>query len=200
MALCHLHNVGECNREANEGAAYCCTKHQQRGAHLIRTGRLAPHPMSKAWREKNNDTAPVPIGTDIAAIVEAAVTAALAPINDRLDTLIEQAARGQVIQPAALTDLRQIASDPIFDEDIEFEIGAATSTQDNNPTWNFIIAGARNVYGNFDNLPADIVAYGIDTGLINAQEVKSPKTSGPKAMSVPQFDAPDFDDFEDIDL
>lgn len=95
-------------------------------------------------------------------------------------------------------------------DDIDLQITSAKSSADNNPNWNFMIASTATVYGNYDALDPQIIDYGIRTGKINPADVKqksSPRplgegsgvrAQGPKQMDVPQFDAPTFDDEEDL--
>lgn len=94
--------------------------------------------------------------------------------------------------------------------DFELEVKQTTNTADNNASWNFMIASAMQVYGNYEALPPEIIDYGVRTGRIPPEKTpiraskKAEKTlskatskspaSGPKAMNVPQFDAPQFDD------
>lgn len=98
-------------------------------------------------------------------------------------------------------------------DDVELEIKQAGTDKDNMSNYNFMIASAINVYGNFDSLPPEIIEYGVRTGRIPPDAVKQkvmetvhvplggtqPRhTGGPKQMDVPQFDAPAFDDDADL--
>lgn len=94
-------------------------------------------------------------------------------------------------------------------KDIELKVETAKTDKDNRSDYNFMIASAINVYGNYDSLPPEIIDYGLRTGRIPADAVQrkvvetihvplggtQPRhTGGPKQMDVPQFDAPTFDD------
>lgn len=66
--------------------------------------------------------------------------------------------------------------------------------------WNTLISMVA-LSGHFDQLPPDVIAYGIEKGKIPARFGKTPPSrgGGPKKMDVPQFAPPEFDD-EDLDL
>ena len=80
--------------------------------------------------------------------------------------------------------------------------------ENNNPTWNFMIASTLNIYGHCDDLAPEIIAYGVRTKRIpkgaitkaTDEKLKAYQTPGdagqPKVMDVPQFAAPTFDDLE----
>jgi hypothetical protein len=94
----------------------------------------------------------------------------------------------------------------------DLEIKQARRDENNNSTWNFLLASAANVFGNYDGLAPEIIEYGVRTGRIPTDKIPKAKavmpkvaaapkgTSGnAKAMLVPQFAAPDLDDL-DFDL
>lgn len=99
-------------------------------------------------------------------------------------------------------------------EDFNLEVKQSGRDEDNISSWNFMISAALQVYGNVNGLTDEIISYGLRTHRCCMEHVtrKSFKTDGtnknkpksksdndndPKAMDVPQFDAPTF---EEIDL
>jgi len=81
-------------------------------------------------------------------------------------------------------------------DSIEFEITRSTQSETNNSAWNFMISSAA-LQGNYDNLPPTVINYGIETGRIPADTItKKSVAAGPKAMNVPQFEPPAFDDLD----
>ena len=85
----------------------------------------------------------------------------------------------------------------IESKNIEIEIKNVGNTENNNSAWNFMISSAA-LQGSYDNLPQKVIDYGVQTGKISISTVKqkSANTSGPKAMNVPQFTPPGFDDLD----
>lgn len=92
------------------------------------------------------------------------------------------------------------------------EVTQAKADARNKSNWNFMIASALQVYGNFDSLPPEIIRYGVETKRIpadklpkNLDKVRVPylekeneiKTLAGGDMS---FTAPTFDDFESIEI
>ena len=77
----------------------------------------------------------------------------------------------------------------------------------NRAGWNLLIASAQQIAGSYDGLPPEVLDYGLATGRIPKSAVPERKaaeeetrSSGPKAMDVPQFDAPDLDRDEFMDM
>lgn len=107
--------------------------------------------------------------------------------------------------------------------ELNFKVEVSKSSADTNPSWNLMIASTLQIYGDVSILPDDILRYGLRTGRIkpallpaekraqlsqNEGEKSSPEpektpkisgTGGPKAMDVPQFSPPTFED-DDLDL
>lgn len=96
------------------------------------------------------------------------------------------------------------------DDGIELEIKAATS--DENPTFNLMIS-MMGLTGKWEDLPSEVLEYGLKKGRVPAHvqtllksraasaKPSEPKAlpsgaGGPKAMDVPQFAGPDFDDLD----
>ena len=93
--------------------------------------------------------------------------------------------------------------------DFELEIKSTGNTENNHAGWNFMLASAIQVYGNYDALPPQVIEYGVRTGRIPPEKAPKPVSRaqksppgtsssilspGPKTMDVPQFNAPVFDD------
>lgn len=104
---------------------------------------------------------------------------------DRLERLILD--RGVQISP------RSPLPPPEDGDTVELEIRQAGRDENNNSTYNFLIASALNIYGNYDGLAPEIVEYGLRTGRIRPNKTGN---GNPKAMDVPQFDVPNFDEIE----
>ncbi|HLA45639.1 MAG TPA: hypothetical protein VJZ27_19475 [Aggregatilineales bacterium] len=94
-------------------------------------------------------------------------------------------------------------------DDFEITVTPAKNDENNRSDWNFAIASAATIYGNYDALPRKIIEYGVRTGKIPAEMIQhrwkqSPAQSGirdnPKQMEVPQFSVPDFGDFDDASI
>lgn len=89
--------------------------------------------------------------------------------------------------------------------DLALEIKRTGNTENNNSSWNFMIASAAQVYGNYDALPPEIIEYGVRTGKIPAEKAPKKmlhKQDKPKneigviAGSNVAFEAPALDDLE----
>ena len=83
---------------------------------------------------------------------------------------------------------------------VELEVRQSSGDSENKSTWNFVIASSLQVYGDVDSLPQEIIEYGVRTGRIPPDMVKQhplAATVGPRAMEVPQFEVPAFDDDDD---
>jgi hypothetical protein len=121
---------------------------------------------------------------------------ALSKQIERLETLILQ--QGAIPIPAG----QKPSEAPPIEDDFEIEIKTASRDEDNNSTWNFMLASAINVYGNYDGLPDKIIEYGLRTGRISPDKVK--KKPIPQATGSPRklansdlsFAIPDFDDMD----
>lgn len=86
-----------------------------------------------------------------------------------------------------------------IDDPPQLEIKRATSSQDSNATYNFLISSALNVYGDVKGLPQNVIDYGVRTKRIPESMVKKSKPAkdgNPKQMAVPSvaIEAPVFDD------
>jgi hypothetical protein len=104
---------------------------------------------------------------------------------------------------------------PVYNnDDFDLEITRTGNTENNNSSWNFMIASSMQVYGNCDSLPPQIVDYGLRTGRIPADMVKRkpmakspPKVAksthkkqenpGKIAGADTSFISPEFDDLDD---
>lgn len=121
---------------------------------------------------------------------------------DRLERMLVTASSQQIPAPAN----PRPAPPPAATGDVDLEVKRAKADADNNPTYNFMIASALQVYGTCDALPDAVISYGLRTKRISAKQVtrrvaseQRKATGNPKAMDVPEVAAPDFDDLE-IDL
>ena len=98
-------------------------------------------------------------------------------------------------------------------DDFEITVTQSKNSENNRSDWNFAIASAATIYGNYEALPQKIIEYGIRTGRIPAETVRhrlhepppqkiipKPESSNPQQMDVPQFDAPNPDDFDDASI
>lgn len=97
------------------------------------------------------------------------------------------------------TTPRPAFSAPTTDE-FDFEIKQASRDENNNSTYNFLIASALNVLGNVHNLDPEVIEYGLRTGRIPADMApKAPKKTGnPKQLANANapLSVPNFDDIE----
>ncbi|HKI53500.1 MAG TPA: hypothetical protein VJ987_05200 [Anaerolineales bacterium] len=89
----------------------------------------------------------------------------------------------------------------------ELEIKKTKSDDRNNSSYNFMIASAMQIYGNYDALPPEIIDYGLETGRIPKDKVKAAKlpkkadppetiaTGNPKQLAgaTATFEAPEID-------
>lgn len=124
---------------------------------------------------------------------------AIAVKLERLETILLQ----QNMQPIQMNSAQPKSPHPTKssiekDSDIQLEVKTASTDEDNRPNWNFLISSAMNVYGNCNNLPDEVIKYGLRTQRIPASAVTKSlmiEEKGPKKMDVPQFEAPVFDDF-----
>jgi hypothetical protein len=129
---------------------------------------------------------------------------------ERLESLILQQGATPIadgIKPSAVA-LSRTGSPSI--DDIQLEVKHATNSENNNASWNFMIASALQIYGDYDNLPPQVIDYGLRTGRIPADRVKrktapqSPK--GTSSNENPQkianadivLNEPNFDDLDDL--
>lgn len=85
-------------------------------------------------------------------------------------------------QPMPVTAL-QVQSTPKFkstpDElELNFEVKQATLSKDTNPTWNLLISSALQIIGSCEELPLEVIEYGLRTGRIPPD--KAPKKVAPK--------------------
>lgn len=77
------------------------------------------------------------------------------------------------------------------------EIKQATASDDDKPTWNFMIASAQAVYGHYKHLPPEIVAYGVRIGRIPPDALPTAATGSAKPLAgAKPLAAPTFDDDE----
>jgi hypothetical protein len=126
---------------------------------------------------------------------------------ERLETLILQ--QGMTATSTFTPTQNTFQSSASF-EIPDLEIKQASRDENNNSTYNFLLASALNVFGNYDSLAPEVIEYGIQTGRIPADKV--PKGKGKPAaksnagtgnaipMDVPQFEVPVFDEDFDLDI
>ncbi len=123
--------------------------------------------------------------------------AALRAQIDRLESLLLQQGATPLPLPArsSLSDLKPA------DEGLEIQVSAAGKREDNNPSMNFMIASALNIYGTCDRLPPEIIEYGLRTGRIKSEMMAQKDTrntrqnngGNAKVLAVSEFAPPDPD-------
>jgi hypothetical protein len=120
----------------------------------------------------------------------------------RLEKLLAE--RGEA---ATLPVLRPMHGAQQNDDEIELDVKQATSSEDNKPSWNLMIASSLQIYGHCNDLPRDLIEYGLRTGRIPPGKAAPPPPKSPKALGGPKKLAgaemsfappPDID--EDLDL
>ena len=138
----------------------------------------------------------------------------------RLESLLVQGLNAPKNGPQHPTKALPPPQRESLDIEPELEIKAATQNADNNANWNFLLASAMQIYGYVDDLPPEVIAYGLRTKRITPAALKQkslpkmtpkpqksaatvpkpPQNSGPKAMQVPDFAPPSFDDDDNLGL
>lgn len=96
-----------------------------------------------------------------------------AKIDMLQDTVVQNGSPNGMVMDAHEAQRKLTSGKPApadFDASL-LEVKAAQSDARNRSDWNFMIASALNVYGNFDSLPPDILAYGVETKRIPADKL-----------------------------
>lgn len=146
------------------------------------------------------------------------------PIREQLKVLTElllQQGAVPIESGEKASEQKQLAKRDDSDDEFDLVVTEAKATAEVNAGFNFMIAAAWQVYGNYDGLRNEVIEYGIrnnkipkdaipakykavavenypqfDKPLRDIAEGKA-NDGNPKAMDVPEFDAPEF---EEIDL
>lgn len=126
-----------------------------------------------------------------------AIEVANKPVQDQLQRLEKLLLEGgaKPMLPAS-TGVVSRPSAAKSDDDLLGDLEIKQAKSDENPTFNMLISSVNLGMARLDELPAACIEYGVKRGKLAESAMKFvPKAppKGPKAMDVPQFDAPEID-------
>jgi hypothetical protein len=93
-----------------------------------------------------------------------------AKIDTLTDLVVQNGTPGGMVM-SARENVKQLNA-PKLDTLPELEVKAAAPDKSVNANFNFLIASAAQIVGNFDSLPPDVIAYGLANGTIQPDKLK----------------------------